>query len=81
MALVSAVPMQQLRLLQERRDLQRMAAFLDVEEAFVEVARSYSRRHRVAYGTWREVGVSAAGLRRAGLTPDPGSNATPSSSH
>ena len=39
------------------------------EDAFVAVAAAYSRRHHIAYATWREVGVPAAVLRRAGVTP------------
>ena len=66
--LPQAPPMRELRLLQERQDL--LAAGTGVrqlEDAFVEVARTYSRRHGISFATWREMGVPVAVLRRAGL--------------
>lgn len=69
-----ADPMTDLKLRQERRDLeqelhQRSAAVdrASVEKAFVSVARSYSERQGVSYSTWREVGVDAAVLKKAGI--------------
>jgi hypothetical protein len=72
--LADATSIDELRLLQERRDLQAalteaqpaidMAA---LEERFVEVARSYSTNKGISYATWREFGVSAAVLSRAGI--------------
>jgi hypothetical protein len=69
-----ATSIDELRLLQERRDLQAalteaqpatdMAA---LEERFVEVAKSYSTNKGISYATWREFGVSAAVLSRAGV--------------
>ena len=47
-----------------------MGDVLDVgsyEEAFVAVAKSYSDRHGISYASWREVGVPAGVLTRAGL--------------
>ena len=38
-----------------------------MEDAFVEVARTYSRRHGISFATWREMGVPVTVLRRAGL--------------
>ena len=38
------------------------------EEAFIAVAKSYSERRNISYATWREIGVSAAVLKRAGVT-------------
>lgn len=67
--LLGAPPMRQLRLIQERRDLQERARALERERAFVEVARTYSRRHGIDYETWREMGVPVTVLRRAGLRP------------
>jgi hypothetical protein len=66
--------MSELRLRQERRDLQRemesMGAKVDIsalEEGFVAVAKSYSLRQGISYATWREIGVDAAVLKRAGI--------------
>jgi hypothetical protein len=65
--LPAATPMQELQLVQERRDLLAVVAWYELEDDFVEVARAYSRRHGITYGAWREIGVSAAVLRRAGV--------------
>ena len=65
----TATPMEELRLIQERRDLLELAAWHAAEDAFVEVAGPYSRRHGITFETWREIGVPAAVLRRAGLRP------------
>jgi hypothetical protein len=66
-ALPAATPMRELQLVQERHDLTLLAAWFAAEDDFVAVARTYSKRHGITYGTWREIGVSAAVLRRAGL--------------
>lgn len=73
--LEGADPLTELRLIQERRDLQEeldsMGSGVDVqalEEAFVEVAGSYSERQGISYASWREVGVPASALKRAGIT-------------
>jgi hypothetical protein len=73
--LASADPMNELRLRQERRDLQsELAAMGDkvdvsaLEEGFVSVAKSYSHRQGISYATWREIGVDAAVLKRAGMS-------------
>ena len=72
--LASADPLTELLLLQERRDLQDEAESLgsgddlaSTEEAFVKVAKAYSERRHISYATWREVGVEAAVLKRAGV--------------
>ena len=39
-----------------------------LEDAFVKVARSYSERQGISYTTWREIGVDAAVLSKAGIT-------------
>lgn len=39
----------------------------ELEEGFVEVAKSYSDRKGISYSAWREVGVPASALRRAGI--------------
>jgi hypothetical protein len=72
--LTTASAIEELQLLQERRDLQEeldsMGDGIDItslEEAFVDVAKSYGERKGIVYATWRDVGVSAATLRRAGI--------------
>jgi hypothetical protein len=72
--LVDARPMDELLLVQERRDLEdelaMMAQTLDMsalENAFVSVARSYSDSKKISYASWRDVGVDAAILQRAGI--------------
>jgi len=64
----------ELLLLQERRDLQDEAESMGsgddlatAEEAFVQVAKAYSERRHISYATWREIGVEAAVLKRAGV--------------
>jgi len=71
----SADPMSELRLRQERRDLQSELASMGekvdisaLEDGFVSVAKSYSARQGISYATWREIGVDAAVLKRAGIT-------------
>lgn len=72
--LTTASAIDELQLLQERRDLQAELATIDsgidldeLETAFVEVAKSYGERKGIAYATWRDVGVSAATLKQAGI--------------
>lgn len=72
--LMMATAIEELQLLQERRDLQSElestggGVDLDgLEAAFVEVAKSYGARKGIAYATWRDVGVSANTLKRAGI--------------
>lgn len=74
-ALESATPIRRVQLVQERLDLERAlsapAETMDIselEDAFVEVAVSYSGRKGITYAAWREVGVPAAILRRAGIS-------------
>ncbi len=65
--LLTAPPMRELHLIQERHDLQLRAQWYEREVRFVDVARSYSRRHGITYDTWLAVGVPDKVLRRAGL--------------
>lgn len=72
--LAEASAIEELQLLQERRDLQDELASMGggvdldaLEESFVEVAKSYGERKGIAYATWRDVGVPAATLKRAGI--------------
>ena len=73
--LAEASPMEELLLVQERRDLnaelERMSDTLDIqalEDAFVSVAASYSGSKKISYQSWRDVGVDAAVLKRAGVS-------------
>ncbi len=73
--LKSADPLGELRLIQERRDLAdeltAMGHQVDlgaIEEAFITVAASYSQRQGISYAAWREVGVPAAVLKKAGIS-------------
>jgi len=65
----------ELLLAQERRDLEAelesMSKQVDItalEDAFVEVAKSYSDSKKLSYAAWRDVGVQPAVLKRAGIT-------------
>ena len=64
-----------LELVQRRMDLAReresMGATLDLsalEDAFVGAAKSYGERKGISYAAWREIGVPAEVLKRAGIT-------------
>lgn len=71
----SADPLKRLQLVQERIDLEDEMATagnkvdLDaLEREFVGAARTYSERKGISYAAWRELGVSAATLRRANIS-------------
>ena len=73
--LESASPINELHLVQERRDLgtelEGMSNTIDIaslEAAFVEVAKSYSRTKQISYQSWRDVGVEASVLKSAGIS-------------
>jgi hypothetical protein len=73
--LTTADALTELKLVQERRDLTAelasMQAKVDVtslEAAFVKVAKGYSQRQGISYASWRDVGVEAAVLKKAGIT-------------
>jgi hypothetical protein len=73
-ALASAGSLERLQLLQERRDLdaelskmQSVSDLTELENAFVAVAAPYGRRKGIVYATWRELGVPAEVLARAGI--------------
>lgn len=73
--LASADPMSELLLIQERRDLEAelesMSSTIDIaalEDKFVDVAKSYSDSKNISYASWRDVGVPAAVLKRAGIS-------------
>ncbi|MDP9388022.1 MAG: hypothetical protein M3Q48_08840 [Actinomycetota bacterium] len=72
--LETADPFSRLQLLQERMNLQdELAAKSDavdlseLEEEFVNAARDYGERKGITYAAWREAGVDAAVLKRAGI--------------
>jgi len=73
--LVAADPVKRLLLVQERIDLlqeiEAMTGAVDltaVESDFVAVARDYSMSKGISYAAWREIGVSAVVLKRAGIS-------------
>ena len=74
-AIAVADPLQRLRLVQERLDLQaaleasESKVDLDkLEKEFVDAAAPYSDRKGISYSAWREIGVPAAVLERAGIS-------------
>jgi hypothetical protein len=74
--LAGAAPLNRLLLTQERRDLEAELQRLrtsgrpglqELEDAFTAHAGSYAHRKHIDYQTWRDVGVSDAVLKRAGI--------------
>lgn len=72
--LESADPLKRLQLVQERMDLaheldaaEQKIDLSELEREFVAAARSYGERKGISYGAWRELGVSPAVLKRAGI--------------
>ena len=72
--LAEASAIDELQLVQERRDLTTelasMGSSVDLsalEDTFVSVAKAYGERKGISYAAWREVGVPAATLARAGI--------------
>jgi hypothetical protein len=71
-SLDDATAIEELQLVQERRDLmseleamQTATDLSELEDKFVEVAKAYGERKGISYASWREVGVPAAVLKRA----------------
>jgi hypothetical protein len=71
----AADPLKRLNLIQERKDLElerdTMGVTVDLsslEKEFVKVANAYGARKGITYSTWREVGVSAETLKKAGVS-------------
>lgn len=67
-------PAKRLELIQKRLDDEERLADLEdlpdtdaVEAAFVDAAKDYSDRKGITYTAWRELGVPAAVLKRAGV--------------
>lgn len=68
-------PIKRLELMQDRRDIEaQLASIADepdmsaVENGFIAHAANYGARKGIAYATWREFGVPAELLTRAGIT-------------
>lgn len=59
---------ERLDLLEERENLQRDVDLSQYEDDFVENAKFYGERKGISYQAWRELGVPAAVLKRAGIT-------------
>lgn len=73
--LLSADPLSRLQLVQERMNLQAELAaksetvdIASLVEGFIAAAKSYGERKGITYAAWREAGVDAAVLKRAGIT-------------
>jgi hypothetical protein len=73
--LADADALTRLQLVQERMNLQAeletKSAKVDLtalEAAFVKAAKGYSQRKGITYAAWREAGVDAAVLKKAGIT-------------
>ncbi len=65
----------QLKYAQERLDLAielaELTAKVDIaplEKAFVKIAKGYGERNGIMYSAWREIGVDATVLKKAGVT-------------
>ena len=68
-------PVTKVRLIQERLDLRTELASMKsknevaaAETKFIGVAASFSERNDITFDAWREFGVSAAVLKKAGIT-------------
>ena len=71
----SADPIKKLQLIQDRIDLTAELESMEnkpdlsaLESDFVAAAKPYSERKSISYAAWRELGVEAAVLKRAGIT-------------
>lgn len=72
--LEDADPIRRVALIQERMDLESELQSVDrgvdlaaLERDFVKFARDYSARKGISYHAWRQVGVSPATLKAAGI--------------
>ncbi len=72
--LETADPLSRVHLVQERMNLQAELAAKDavvdmaaLEEDFVRAAKNYGDRKGISYAAWREAGVDAGVLRKAGI--------------
>ncbi len=67
-------PLRRVDLLQQKidaesqlADVEKAADLATLESGFVDHAKGYSDRKGISYAAWREAGVSAAVLRKAGI--------------
>ncbi len=67
-------PLKKVDLVQQKLDLEQRLAELSsaqdletLEQGFVEYAKSYSERKGITWAAWREAGVPAAVLKKAGI--------------
>ncbi|MCL6095462.1 MAG: hypothetical protein M1519_06485 [Actinobacteria bacterium] len=67
--------LRKLHLLQQRRDLElelerieKTSDLQELEEEFIKAAKAYGERKGITYAAWREAGVDASLLKRAGIT-------------
>ncbi len=72
--LATADPLTRVQLIQQRMDLQQELAsksdgadLAELERDFVKSARSYGERKGISYAAWREAGIDAAVLKKAGI--------------
>ena len=74
--LAKADPLQELQLRQARKDVEKRIAsgatettvdIAELEAAFIEVGAEYGERKGIDYSTWREAGVPADVLSKAGI--------------
>ncbi len=73
--LASADPVKKLQLIQDRLDIQNELEASEnkpdmegLEADFVDAAKGYSERKGISYAAWRELGVEAAVLKKAGIS-------------
>ena len=73
--MADAEPVQELRLVQERLDLNAELAMVGhavdmtaIEAEFIKVAKAYSERNGYSYTAWRTIGVSAGVLKKSGIS-------------
>lgn len=73
--LENADALKRLQLIQERLDLtaeletaEAKVDLSELEQGFVDAAAAYSARKGISYAAWRELGVDAAVLKRAGIS-------------
>jgi hypothetical protein len=73
--LPDASALARLQLVQERMDLEQELGTMDqkvdlskLESEFVKTAKKYSERKGISYAAWRELGVSADTLKKAGVS-------------
>jgi hypothetical protein len=73
--LAEADPLKRLQLIQERIDLldelETAGAKIELSEletGFIDAAAAYSQRKGISYAAWRQLGVEASVLKRAGVS-------------